>query len=426
MVSLRVRRFPALSVNFLYLLLASWLAAGCASALAADAPHGAGGKKPAAAQTAPDALTFTNGDRLSGKLLRTVGDTVYFHSDFVGDVAVKWDKVKELRTGSQLVVLEKRVFPRHGVMPAHLPVGTLTVENGNITVQPAKTETESGSTGAAPVAATTIPVKQAVYIVDETILKKQIAGHPGALSGWNGQLTGGATVVQATQEQYTLTGSASVVRAVPTVAWLDTRNRTSADLSGSFGKIIQPAYTSGGVVTPESASKSAIYHADAERDEYFSPRFYELAQTSFDHNYGQALELEQIYGAGIGWTAVKKPTQELDVKSTLQYESQEFLQAAPGQNQNLIGSTLNSTWAAKLPHKVVFKQQVQWMPAYNNTNAYAAGEVDALTMPFFKNLAFTVGSNDSYLNDPPPATPETKRNSFEFTTGITYALKTKY
>lgn len=421
MVLLRVRRFPALNVNFLYLLLAGWLAAGSASALAADAPNAAAGKKPAAAQPAPDTLIFTNGDRLSGKLLRTVGNTVYFHNEFVGDVSVKWDKVKELRTGTALVVLEKSVFPRHGVVPANLPEGTLTVENGNITVQAAK---NAEAASAAP--ATTIPVKQAEYIVDETILKKQMAGHPGALSGWNGSLTGGATVVQATQEQYTLTGSASVVRVVPTVAWLDTRNRTSADLSGSFGKIIQPAYTSDGVVTPESASKIAIYHADAERDEYFSPRFYELAQTSFDHNFGQALELEQIYGAGIGWTAVKRPAQELDVKSTLQYESQEFLQAAPGQNQNLIGSTLNSTWAAKLPHKVLFKQQVQWVPAYNNTNAYAAGEVDALTLPFFRNLAFTVGSNDSYLNDPPPATPETKRNSFEFTTGITYAVKTKY
>jgi hypothetical protein len=47
-------------------------------------------------------------------------------------------------------------------------------------------------------------------------------------------------------------------------------------------------------------------------------------------------------------------------------------------------------------------------------------------MPFLRKLAFSVGSNDSYLNDPPPADPPTERNSFQFTTGLTYAIKSKY
>jgi hypothetical protein len=413
MVPPRSRSIPA---RFWVLLLAS-LAIGLPGlpCRAADAPSSEAAGRKSTPQPAPDTLIFANGDRLSGKLLRTVGDQVFFHNEFVGDVTVKWDTVKELRTGTKLVVLEKRVFPEHGRMPANLPQGTLTVADNTITVHE--------SSGAA---AATIPVKQAAYVVDESTLAKQIDGHPGALAGWNGTLTGGATVVEASQDQYTFTGSASMTRVVPTVAWLDTRNRTTADLSGTFGKIIQPAYTSDGVTTPASASMSSIYHADAERDEYFTPRFYALGQTSFDHNYGQALDLEQIYGAGIGWTAIKNPKQELDVKSTLQYESQTFLEATPGQDQNLIGSTLNGTWATKLPHKVVFKQEVSYIPAYNNPYAYSAGETDTLTMPFFKNFGFSLGSTDSYLNDPPAADPPTRRNSFELTTGLTYTLKTKY
>jgi hypothetical protein len=414
MIRLRVRSFPTLRVFFWYLLLAAVFLglAGVPSRAAADAPAAAKKKAP---EPTPDTLIFQNGDRLSGTLLRTVGDTVLFHSAVVGDVSVKWDTIQELRTGTKLVVLQASVFPRQGVMPANLPQGTLTATDESIAVHD-----EAGATTA------TIPVKKALYVVDETILKKQIAGHPGALVGWNGSITAGATVVQASQDQYTLTGSMGLVRTVPTVAWLNTRNRSSLDFSGSFGKIIQPAYTSDGVFTPASSSKSSIYHADAERDEYFTPQFYVLAQTAFDHNYGQELALQQIYGAGVGWTAIKRPTQQLDVKTTLQYESQEFLDAAPGQNQNLIGSTLDSTWAAKLPHKVLFKQEVTWIPAYNNPYAYSAGETNSLTLPFFKSLAFSVGSIDSYLNDPPPASPPTMRNSFEFTTGLTYVIKTKY
>ncbi|MGA8111426.1 MAG: DUF481 domain-containing protein, partial [Acidobacteriaceae bacterium] len=389
------------------------LQAAVSSAAAAGAAGAAGGKKPA--EPAPDSLTFTNGDHLSGKLVRAVGDEVVFHSEILGDVTIKWEQIRELHTETRLAVLERSVLLHHRHLPAGIPEGWLTVADQLITVHPA-----SGAT-IAP-----IPLKSAEYVVDETTLKKQIAGHPGMFAGWNGAVTGGATVVQATQDQYTFAGSVSLTRITPTVTWLNTDTRTQIDFSGSYGKIIQPAYASDGVMTPASSSKSSIYHAEAERDGYFSPRVYLLAQTSFDHNFAQDLDLQQIYGAGIGWTAIKNPTQELDVKSTLQYEGQTFIAATAGQDQNLIGSTLNSTWAAKLPHKVLFKQDVSWIPAYNNPYAYSAAETDSLTMPFFKRLAFSLGSNDSYLNDPPPAAPPTKRNSFELTTGLTYAIKSKY
>jgi hypothetical protein len=307
------------------------------------------------------------------------------------------------------------VVLRHGHLPAGIPEGTLSIADQLVTVHP-----ESGAV------LSPIPLKNAVYIIDETTLRRQITGHPGLLAGWNGNITAGATVVQATQRQYTFTGAVSFVRTAPTVSWLDTHNRTSVDFSGSFGKIIQPAYASGGVMTPASTSKSSIYHADAERDNYFSPRVYVLGQVAFDHNFAQALDLQQIYGAGLGWTAIKRPTQELDLKSTLQYEGQTFIEAPAGENQNLIGSTFDGTWAAKLPHKIEFRQEVSWIPAYNNPYAYSAGETDSLTMPFFKSLSFSVGSSDSYLNDPPAASPPTKRNSFQFTTGLTYTVKSKY
>lgn len=406
--------FPRLALRGLRIALLVSLVSFLAPPAHAAVNASTAGKK-TDKQPAPDTLIFVNGDRLSGTLVRSVGNEVVFHSEIVGDLTVKWDKIKELKTGTKLAVLEKSVFTHHGQLPAGVPEGELTVADQLITVQP--------KTGAA---IAPIPLKSAEYIVDETTLRKQIAGHPGFFAGWNGAVTAGATIVQASQDQYTLAGSVSLSRSAPTVNWLDTRNRTSLDFSGSFGKIIQPAYANDGVMTPASSSKSSIYHGDAERDEYFSPRLYLLAQTAFDHNFAQDLDLQQIYGAGIGWTAIKGPQQELDVKSTLQYEGQTFIAGAPGEDQNLIGSTLNGTWAAKLPYKVQFRQQVSWIPAYNNPYAYSASETDSLTMPVFRRLAFSVGSNESYLNDPPPASPPTKRNSFELTTGVTYAIKSKY
>jgi hypothetical protein len=213
------------------------------------------------------------------------------------------------------------------------------------------------------------------------------------------------------------------VRVVPTLTFLDPRNRTSVDFLGSYGKITQPAFISGGVLYPSTNTKTSIYHADIERDEYFTPRMYALGLGAWDHNYGQLLDLQQIYGGGIGYTIIKDSKQELDVKGTIQYEHQAFLD---GSTKNLIGSTFAGIYNLLLSHDMAFNQQVAYIPAYNDAAAYSVTESNTFAIPAYKNLGFSIGTLDSYLNDPPAATPPTKRNSFQFTLGVTYALKSKY
>jgi hypothetical protein len=363
----------------------------------------------------PDVIVFTNGDQLSGSFVREISGTVTFHSDIVGDINVSWDKIKELRTQSKLAILDKSVTPQRGKLPPNVPQGTISVADNMITVHP-----DNG------VLIEPMPVKNAQYIVDQATLTKELIGKPGFFEGWNGAATGGATIVQATQKQYTFTGALTLARVVPTVAWLNPSNRTTVDFTGSYGKITQPAYLSEGVFYPATDTKSAIYHADAERDEYFSPRLYALAQTSFDHNYSQGLDLQQIYGGGIGWTIIKQPKQSLDVKATIQYEKQTFINATDGVNQDLIGSTFAGVYVLHLPRSIIFNQQVAYIPAYNNSTAYSATESDNVIFPMYKKLSFTVGTIDSYLNNPPPAVPPTQRNSFQFTLGVTYAFKSTY
>ena len=416
-------RFALHSASFAA-LMALFALASVMPSRAADTPTLLGSlghktkKKKQKSPTLPptDVIVFTNGDQLTGYFLREVGGNVTFHSTIVGDVTVPWSKIQSLHVAAQMAILDRTITPRRGRVPRGLPVGSLSVSDNLITVHPPDNAMIKP-----------IPVQSAEYIVDTTTLNKQLYGHPGFFAAWNGGITAGATVVQATQKQYTFNGAIALNRTVPTIPWLDTINRTTIGFSGSFGKIIQPAYTSNGVVYPSSASKSAIYHADAERDEYFSPRFYALAQTSFDHNYGQGLDLQQIYGGGVGNTVIKRPKQLLDLKVTfLQYENQAFIDATRGTNQNLIGSTFAGVYALKLPRGVSLNQQVAYIPGWNNLHAYSATESNTLGIPFYKSLSFSVGTIDSYLNNPPPAVPPTQRNSFQFNFGATYQIKSHY
>ena len=369
---------------------------------------------------APDVLTLSDGDTLHGKQVSEVAGKVTFHTDSLGDVVLAWDKIKELRTAQKFDVLDKNVKLRGKSTDSQIPSGTLEVANKTLSVH-----SESGAPHPP------IPVGDAQYVVDHATLQKQIDHGPGFFSGWNGAATAGATLVTATQNQYTLTGAIGLVRAVPTVSWLNTRSRTSADFSGSYGRITQPAYTIPATSTtpatfvPESVVKSAISHFDAERDQYFSARVYALAQTAFDHNFSQDLSLQQIYGGGIGWTSMKSPNRQLDMKGSIQYEKQQFIQGSGSANQNLIGSTFAANFAARLK-LFTYVQGVSFIPAYNETHAYSVNETDTFAFPAYRNFSFSMGTIDSYLNDPPASEPPTRRNSFQFTMGLTYAIKSKY
>lgn len=407
----------AARITFFSLLMLAVLvfaAAGLCSASAATN----GGAAQAAPAGAPDLLVLVNGDRLSGKFLRVVGENVTFHDDVLGDITVPMSKIRELHTQTKVAVMEKGFSAHRGQLPANLPEGSIAVANGMITVHP-----ENNATIPA------IPLANAQYIVDEADLRKQVYGHPGFFEGWNGGATVGVTIVQATQNQSSFAGSLALVRAVPSVSWLAPRNRTSVEYAQSYGKITQPAYTAAdGTFVPSSFTKSSILHVGAERDEYLSSRAYALGTVSFDHNYSQSLDLQQIYGGGLGYTFIKSPVQELDFKAVAQYERQAFANVIPPapSNQNLIASTFGASYIRHVTKGILFTQQLLYIPAWNDLHAYSFNESDTLSLPVYKNFSFSLGTLDTYLNDVPLTFPTTKRNSFQFTTGVTYNIKSSY
>jgi hypothetical protein len=362
----------------------------------------------AQAAPAPDTLVLSNGDTLHGKLVNEVDGTVTFHQEALGDVKVKLTDVKELHASGDFAVIDSTVKRDGKIGARHVPIGPVDVAGQAVTVHT--------TTGVAP---GPVPISHAAYIVDKQSFNQQAFHEPSFFDGWNGAAAAGVTIVRATQNQSTESGSVGLVRAIPGVVWLLPRNRTLMDFSGSSGKITEPT---------EPTVKTSIYHADAERDEYFSPRFYALGLVAFDHNFSQGLALQSIYGGGIGWTAFKSIRQELDLKATLQYESQQFLATPPlpaSPTMNLISSTFGASYAAKWK-LFAFAQQLAYITAWNSPHAYSANETNTLTFPAYKNLSFSLGTLNSYLNDPPVTIPPAKRNSFQFTMGLAYAIKSKY
>lgn len=366
----------------------------------------------AAATPKSDVIVFTNGDQLTGTMERGVGENVVFKSDTVGEITVPMSKVKELRTHGSFVVIRKDEKPskvtRHP--------GSLVYADNAVTV-----DTKIG-------ASETVPVKNLAFIIDKTTYDNNVAHHPNLLHGWNGSVSGGASLIRSTQTGTSFNAGITLIRSIPTVSYLPPKTRTTFNLLESYGKLTQPVIPPTGA--PPSEAKTSIFHADAEHDIYFTPRFYTLGEVSFDHNFAQGLNVQQVYGGGFGWTPLQTPIQQLDLKADVHYEMQSFIQpeqpAPPATplpsipNQNLIGSTFGEAYHRNLPGKIVFTENASILPAFNNPDAYSAVAAAGLTLPTYKRISLGLNATDNYLNM--PATGY-KKNSFQFITSVVYAFK---
>ncbi len=353
---------------------------------------------PAGPAKEPDTLLFTNGEKLIGHFERSTGGSVIFKSEMAGTVTVPWSKVKELHAAGTYALIPKNVELTRKTKPSDIVQGSVSMANGSVQVA-------APSGPAAP----PIPVADVPYVVSESEFRQVTQDRPSFFSGWKGGVTAGASLVEATQTSQVFTGSLALVRVEPFVDWFTPSNRTTVNFSASYGKVTDPG---------DPTIRTEIYHADGERDEYFSKRFYGFGQIAFDHNFSQGLDLEQLYGGGLGITVFKRANQEFDAKASADYIRQAFTEASS--NRNLIGSQFGDTYFYKFPKGVLFTQALTVTPAWNDTHAWTGLGSASLLFPAYKRLSFNLTAQDNYLNDPPPAF---KRNSFQFTAGLTYTIR---
>ncbi len=232
-------------------------------------------------------------------------------------------------------------------------------------------------------------------------------------------------MVTSTNSAQTYTGSVALVRSIPTTAWLPPSSKTTLNLSATYGLARDSEIVSGGnVFQAPSVSKTDIKHGDTEYDKYFSQAIFGLVNASADHNFGNGLQLQQAYGAGLGWSVLRAPKNTLDVKASLLYEQQQFynglISGLGTPNLNLVGAALSENWTRTFAHGVKISQYTTLTPAFNVVQAYSGVANANLLFPVYKKLNFALSSTDNYLGNPPQGF---KRNSFQFTAGVTYSLK---
>jgi hypothetical protein len=372
-----------------------------AGAAHADAPVG------------KDTITFANGDQLTGSLVKVVYGTVSFHSDVLGDLTIPLTKIKAMHTAKPFAAGANDQHLTKQNLAAMIPVGTIALENETLQVTLPQAEVKS------------FPATDLAFMLDQQAFQRELHSQSNFLYGWTGSATLGASVVKATNSAQTYTGLVSLVRAIPTIAGMPAGSKTTLNTSATYGLAKDPQIVSGNdVFQTASVTKTNILHGDLEYDKFFTPMIFGLVSGSADHNFGNGLQLQQAYGAGIGWGILRSPTNDLAVKVILQYEQQQFYNGLTGglgtPTENFVGAQVNETWNRTFAHNVKFNEYVTISPTFNVVKGYSGVAGASLLFPLYKNLNFSLSSTDNYLGDPPEGF---QRNTFQFTSGITYTLK---
>jgi hypothetical protein len=322
----------------------------------------------------------------------------------VGEITVTADKIKELHTAGKFVALKNgEKVTRTSKTPA-----TMTYQDNAVAL--------ADQTSSSVVE--TIPVKDLSVLIDDATYTKEVSGNPGIFHDWTGGVSGGVNLVESTNTGQTFSAAVNLIRLVPSVDFLSPRTRDTINVLETYGKLTQPVVPQTTPPTPDSVAKTNIFHADAEHDKYFTERLYGLVGLSYDHNFSQGLNLQQIYGGGIGYTVFKTPVQEFDVKADVHYERQNFV--PPTTSNDLIGSSFSELYHRNLPHKILFTESGTYIQSWNDTGIYSAIFEAGLLLPTYKRFSLNLDLQDNYLSNPAFGY---KDNSFQFVTGVTYTLK---
>lgn len=338
-----------------------------------------------------------------GQFVGAKDKSVTFHNEALGDLNVDWAKLKELHTHERYAVVPKSLMLRASLKMSQVPTGVLDMTGQTITIDPGNGAPKQ-----------TFAVADVGLVEKEGDFEKQMRP-TSFFAAWKGTVTAGATLVQATQQSRSFTTAINLARVVPEDTSLPSRNRTTVDFTATTGYLSQPG-------SPEL--KTNIWHADAERDQYLpQSRMFGFVQVAFDHNYSQGLSLQQNYGVGFGWTVIRRENETLDLKASVNYLKQSFQPLTPGgptsPSMDLVGSVFSENYTRKFGHGVTLLQGLSVTPVWNNESAWQWAANAGFTIPVYKRLSFTTTIINTFLNDPPPGF---RKNSFQFTTGLTFTL----
>jgi putative salt-induced outer membrane protein YdiY len=327
-----------------------------------------------------DRVSLKNGDHLSGTIVKSDGKILVLHTDYAGDIAVKWDAVQGIQSGQELHV---------ELQDGKTAVGPVSTSDDKLQIA-----TKSGGT----VEAATAAVKSLRNDAEQTAYEKSV--HPGLLQAWNTSMNVG----------FALTGGNSQTKNF-SLAFNGTR-QTLNDKLGMYSNAVYATNDAPGA-TPSTTANTV--GGGLRYDHDLSKKIFGFAAADFFSDALQGLNLRSVFGGGAGYHAIKKDTTTLDLLGGLNYTRESYTTLS----RNLVALTLGEELMHKLGKTTVLNQRLAFFPYLNSAGDFRGTFDFASVTKINKWLGWQNSYSDVYVTNAPAGK---KQNDIIFTTGLNISL----
>jgi hypothetical protein len=335
-----------------------------------------------------DTLMLANGDRLTGKIVKSDGKELTFETDYTGtatmrSITVEWAAVRQITSTAPLYVVTSQ-----GTTVG----GTATTEGTDLVITPA-----TGAAQRIPFANVAALRSQSEQTTYEGTL------HPGLLNGWetNGAL--GFGLARGNSKTTNLTVGFNATRATlhdKLVAYMNS-------IYASSGTVVAPGVTAG--VTANDIRGGALYQHDLRA------RAFVYGSADFEYNELQFLNLRSIWGLGAGYHAIKRMETTLDLLGGGNYTRESY---STGVQRNIAGLTFGDILQHKFGENSTLNQTFYFYPELSNPGEYRIAFDMGFVTKIKKWLGWQSTISDRYISDPIPGTVS---NDLIFSTGFSFA-----
>jgi hypothetical protein len=307
-----------------------------------------------------DQVVLTNGDVITGSVIKKDGATLTLKSEFLGEVTIPWTAVKDLKSDQELHV---------GLPGGQSASGKVATAAGNLEV-------------AAPSGPRAVPLAEVTDIRNPAEQHNwERLQHPGILQLWAGHFDIGLAMARGNARTDTLTSAFDAARV--------TRHD---QITMHFDEIYGTARANGVVSTIASAENGNWTY---QRN--LTPRFFVNTLNAYSHDAFLDLDLRFVAGGGAGVNAVKTDRAALSFMAGGDYERESF---TGNVTRSSAEANFGDAFTYKLSNASSITQGLRVFTNLSDAGQYRFSFNLSAVTALKQWLAWQVSVNDQFLSNP--------------------------
>jgi hypothetical protein len=309
---------------------------------------------------AADHVVLSNGDTVTGTIIKKDGDKLTIKSELMGEVTMPWSAVKSITSDSELFVQ---------MQSGEIVKGKLATSGDRLQVATG-TETKSE------------PIDQIAAVRDageERAFERM--RHPHLLDLWIGNFDLGLALARGNARTDTFTTAFTLLRV--------TRNDK---FSATFNQIYGTARANNLTSTIASAIRSGWRY-----DRNIASRTFVTVMNDYEHDRFQNLNLRFTGGLGAGYNAIKRENLHLDVDAGVNYNRENFID---GLHRNSAEANFGDALTYKISKGTSLTQAFRMFNNLSDTGNYRVN-FDMTGATVMRSwLSWQLTASDRFLSNP--------------------------